>query len=216
MVSRYSAVVVTLSVVLGTSLGCSPTGPDKIASPKAPLVFSITPSEGLAGVPVTVLIAGSRFQTGAVVRIDNLIATTRVNNEGSISAGVPAHALAGVVDVVVINADGQVGTLTGGFRYGIVTLTPGQSLVAPGGALSVSWVAPGRSNPGDWIGLFKIGDPNTVYVWSQATTGVSGTFTLSAPAQAGEYEFRYLVDDDFIDVRRSSPVTVTTAKPITY
>jgi hypothetical protein len=73
-------------------------------------------------------------------------------------------------------------------------------------------VAPGRSRPdlnGDWIGLFRVGDDNTASVWSLPTTGVNGTLTLSAPVQPGEYEFRYLVDDDYIDVARSRPVTVS-------
>jgi hypothetical protein len=36
------------------------------------------------------------------------------------------------------------------------TLTPSSNLVAPGGALSVSWTAP-RGGTRDWIGLFSIG-----------------------------------------------------------
>ena len=36
----------------------------------------------------------------------------------------------------------------------------------------------------------------------------SGTFTLTAPSQAGQYEFRYLIDDGWSDVARSTMVTV--------
>jgi hypothetical protein len=61
----------------------------------------------------------------------------------------------------------------------------------------------------DWIGLFKVGDWNGAHGWSQYTDGAtSGTSTLSAPSQAGQYEFRYLLDNGVTDVARSSLVTV--------
>ena len=42
--------------------------------------------------------------------------------------------------------------------------------------------------------------------WTDGAT--SGTFTLSAPTQAGQYEFRYLLNDGYGDAARSSLVTV--------
>ena len=36
----------------------------------------------------------------------------------------------------------------------------------------------------------------------------SGTLTLTAPTRPGQYEFRYLSDDSFLDLARSRPVTV--------
>ena len=53
--------------------------------------------------------------------------------------------------------------------------------------------------------------PNTSYdYWWEYTDGAtSGTLTLSAPTAPGQYEFRYLLDDGFVDTVRSSPVTVT-------
>jgi hypothetical protein len=64
----------------------------------------------------------------------------------------------------------------------------------------------------DWIGLFKLGDPSTNYeeYWWEYTNGAtSGTKTIIAPSQPGQYEFRYLLDDGYIDVIRSMAVTVT-------
>jgi hypothetical protein len=71
------------------------------------------------------------------------------------------------------------------------------------------WVAPGRRSSLDWIGLFRIGTPNASYqeAWWWYTNGASGTRLFKAPAQPGEYEFRYLPDDGYIDVARS-PLTV--------
>ena len=42
--------------------------------------------------------------------------------------------------------------------------------------------------------------------WTDGAT--SGTFTLSAPSQAGQYEFRYLLDDGYDNGAVSSLVTV--------
>ncbi|MGH9382821.1 MAG: hypothetical protein ACRD2N_00795 [Vicinamibacterales bacterium] len=93
---------------------------------------------------------------------------------------------------------------------GVYTVTPGTNVVGPGAELSVSWTT---SNAGhnDWIALFKNGDPNTGHRWWVGWTdgALSGTFTLSAPTQPGQYEFRYLLDDGFDDGARSSVVTVS-------
>lgn len=73
----------------------------------------------------------------------------------------------------------------------------------------MSWTAP-RGGTADWIGLFKVGDQNTQYGWWTYTEGAtSGTATLSAPTQPGQYEFRYLLNDGYDDTVRSSSVTVT-------
>jgi len=209
---RAPAAVSMLAVLIGFGLGCtSPTTPSPGHSL---LVTSITPSEGLAGVPMRVTITGIGLLVGATVTIDGAASEVTVLNGTSgafITATTPAHPLTGFADVVVTNPDGQAGTLKAGFRYGTVSLKTGAGTDGPGGTLNVSWVAPGRSNPGingDWIGLFRVGDPNTVDIGHQATTGASGTLTFIMPTQAGDYEFRYLVDDGFIDVARSKVITV--------
>ena len=88
------------------------------------------------------------------------------------------------------------------------SVTAGANMVAPGDQLSVSWTA----SPGyyaDWISLFNVGQPKSP-VWVKSTEGTtSGTFTLSAPIQAGQYEFRYLLEDEH-EVARSTLVTVAT------
>ncbi|MDQ3685793.1 MAG: hypothetical protein M3430_09355, partial [Acidobacteriota bacterium] len=100
-------------------------------------------------------------------------------------------------------------TVSGAATY---TVTTPQSSVAPGGSLSVSWTAPAGRPATDWVGLFRIGTPNTAFGWWQYTNGApSGTFTLAAPGEAGEYEFRYLLEDGFTDAARSGAVTVATA-----
>ena len=93
---------------------------------------------------------------------------------------------------------------------GVYTVTASTNTVAPGGPLSVSWTA-SAGGALDWIGLIRVGDPNNDNGWWDYTRGkTSGTFTLIAPTQAGQYEFRYLLNDGYSDVARSSLVTVGT------
>src|SRR5437660_1223654 len=75
-----------------------------------------------------------------------------------------------------------------------------------------SRTAPAASSANDWIALYKVGDPNTAYMTnlSRFTGGAtSGTFTFTTPAIAGQYEFRYLLNNGFTDVARSAAITVT-------
>ncbi len=132
-----------------------------------------------------------------------------VVNSTTITAIVPAHA-AGPADVVVTNPGGSGGTLPAAFTYsfeGPFTLTPSTNVIDAGGQMSVSWTAPG-GRAGDWIAVFRVG-ASYEDDWYGLTNGAtSGTHTVIAPMRPGQYEFRYLVDDGFLDVARSSAVTV--------
>lgn len=93
---------------------------------------------------------------------------------------------------------------------GVYTVTAGSNTVASGAELSVSWTA-SIGKPLDWISLFLVGSPNTIYGSYKYTNGAtSGRFTITAPTQAGQYELRYLLNDGYTDVARSGPVTVGT------
>jgi hypothetical protein len=75
----------------------------------------------------------------------------------------------------------------------------------------VSWEAASSVCVTDWIGLFKVEDPNEAYDsdwWSYTGGHPSGTLSLTAPARLGEYEFRYLLDDGYIDDVARVTVTV--------
>jgi hypothetical protein len=89
------------------------------------------------------------------------------------------------------------------------TLTASPDTVNPGDPLTIQWTAPPGRPPTDWIGLYRVGDPNTAYGWWAYTNGAtSGSFLLNAPDDPGTYEFRYLVNDGYTDVARSNAVTV--------
>lgn len=92
------------------------------------------------------------------------------------------------------------------------TLAATPSQIAPGGQLTVSWTAPSGRPANDWIVLCKEGNSSTSYVWSQSTQGAtSGSIAMTAPAQTGRYEFRYLLQAGYTDIVRSNMVPITAA-----
>jgi hypothetical protein len=132
-----------------------------------------------------------------------------VVNSTTITAIAPAHA-AGPADIVVINPSGSGGTLAAAFTCSFeepFTVTPSTDAVDAGGQMSVSWTASGAQT-GDGLALFSVGGSYDDDWWDHKNGATSGTRTLTAPTRPGQYEFRYLVDDDSLDVARSSPVTV--------
>jgi hypothetical protein len=165
-------------------------------------VTAIDPQKGVIGSDVR--ISGIGFSPGATVTLGGAASNVRFVSSTLITATTPVDA-GGTVDVVVTNPNGRSAVLSGAYTYEAITLTVSASEVAPGGPLSVSWAAPSGRPSGDWIGLFKIGDPSTSYedIWWRYTNGTtSGTLTLNAPMQPGPYEFRYLLDDGYVDAAR--------------
>lgn len=197
------------TLLLAAACNDRPNAPSPVpglTSPPPLAITSISPSEGLANDRIAV--TGSGFAPGATITVDGLPATYLSVGGTFVSGLFPPHP-AGPVDVVVTNPDGRSATRPGGFTYGSVSLAVSQAMVRPGEPISVNWTAPGRRPAsGDWIGLFRTGVPNENYqdgLW-QYTDSVSGTLTFTAP-DAGDYEFRYLPNDGFVDVART-PVAV--------
>ena len=170
-------------------------------------------------------VAGTGFLPGATLTLGGSAARVRGVTGTDIDAETPVHA-PGAVDVVVVNPDGEKRTLTEGYAFvdEVFSLAASPSVVASGGQLSVSWVAPsgrGCIGGGDWVAIFKVGDPDATGaanghsdLWFDHLCGAtSGTLTLSAPTQPGQYEFRYMIGGTA--AARSSPVTVSaSASPL--
>lgn len=156
-----------------------------------------------------VRIDGFGFVRGAsLVTFGDVRATqTFVESGTTVFAVAPAHE-PGSVDVGVSNTGGPGAALPGAYTYFPVTLTATPSVVAPGGQLTVSWTAPSGLSTLDWIGLFKIGEPNSNFITYEYAEPRSGSLRFIAPMQPGQYEFRYLVDDEYNDAARSGPITV--------
>lgn len=97
------------------------------------------------------------------------------------------------------------------------SLTASPTAASSGDKLTLNWVGPsgrGCDGGGDWIALFRVGDPDNTEaanghsdLWFVHVCGAtSGTSTLSAPNEPGEYDFRFMVGDT--PVARSNRVTV--------
>jgi hypothetical protein len=191
-----------------------PTGPSSSAPSASSLPLTITdisPVRGLAGDHL--VINGSGFVAGVNVSLGDTRATVNGFSNTRLTITPSPHG-AGSVDVVVTNADKASAKLAAGFTYDSISLTSSQSSVTPGTPLQVSWEATTGRPKLDWIGLGKVGDSNVNYDkgWWEYTNGAAaGMLTLPAPRDAGVYEFRYLVNDGYVDVARAGPVTVTAA-----
>ena len=210
---RASTVVALLSCAAMIA-GC---GDNEPLAPSPPAPFAVSTISPAAGVPgQTVNITGSGFRPGAILRFGDTQASSNVVASTRISATVPLLPAA-TVDIVVINPDGQRGTLAAAFSIETipsdsrtVSLAANPRIVAPGGDLSVDWAVSVMNSSSDWIGFFGIAVPSTGYqdgYWQYVGNGLSGTLMFKAPLQPGEDEFRYLLDDGFVDVARA-PVTV--------
>ena len=170
---------------------------------------AISPSTGSTVRPTPVKINGTGFLPGATVTIDAIAASVNIVTSTMITAIVPARA-AGPADVVVTNPGGSGGVLPAAFTYSFeepFTVTSSTHAVDAGGQMSVSWRAP-AARARDWVAVFRVGGTYDDDWWDHTNGATSGTLTVTAPTRPGQYEFRYLLDDGFIDVARSSPVTV--------
>ena len=83
------------------------------------------------------------------------------------------------------------------------------TIVSANTPFEVSWVAPPGRPERDWVGLYRVGDPPGAYItwiYTRGTTVGAGIFT--APLTPGQYEFRYMLDDGFVEAGKSNPVLV--------
>jgi hypothetical protein len=179
-----------------------------------PTVTSIAPTSGPIAGGTSVTITGTNFVAGATVTIGGTPATgVTVVNVTTITATTPAHAT-GAVDVIVANADGQSGTLTGGFTY-----------AASGGpAPTISNVAP-ASGPTTGGTALTITGTNfvagaTVTVGGTAATGIavvnSTTIIATAPAHAAGAVGVTITNTDGQNATLANVFTYTTPAAITF
>ena len=90
------------------------------------------------------------------------------------------------------------------------SVTAGNTMAPPGGAMTVSWAVPAGAAGNDWVGLFQVGAPNSTYSWYQFTNGAAtGTASLTLPTQTGQYEFRYLVENGYVSEAKSASFTIS-------
>jgi hypothetical protein len=173
----------------------------------------VEPSGGKPGEHVR--ISGFGFAPGASVTMGGVSAQMVFSdNFSAIDVIVPDHD-AGASDVVVINPNGARATLSSGFRFTTITISVTATAVTASTDLTVSWTVPPHESRRleEAIVLVNIGTGKII--WAHDTSGTdSGTQTLTAPTEPGQYEFQYRDFDDFVPpyfriLGRSRAVTVT-------
>jgi len=89
------------------------------------------------------------------------------------------------------------------------TLTVNTTTVAPRGSLTVT-LANGAGGQYDWIGFAATTAPNTSYLlFTYVGAGVTTrTWTITAPATPGTYEFRLFLNNGYTRVATSVPIVV--------
>nr|MBA3569716.1 hypothetical protein [Pyrinomonadaceae bacterium] len=104
----------------------------------------------------------------------------------------------------------NVGMTVGPLLLNSIAASP--STVSVGGPLAVTWNIPSNQSQTDWVGLYRSGAPDTAgrELWWMYTGGSpTGSFTLNAPLEAGQYQFRFLLNNSFSHVATSNSVTVS-------
>lgn len=199
-------------LLLALTFACnkSDQAPSSSKSPPPPValaVNSVSPATVWANYPQPVRVIGLGFLSGASVTIGDTAVSITSFGTTTITVTTPVRGV-GTADIVVTNPDGKSGTLPGGLTFQTVTLAANPSVVSPGASVTVAWVAASQLVGGDdWVALFAVGQPNELYtegLWKYVSGNPAGNATFTAPMQPGEYEFRYLPDDGYVDVARTA------------
>jgi len=110
--ARLTSLASVVAVLLfSAACDSTPGGPTGLS------VSSVSPNSGDTTGATRVTLAGVGFRSGATVSFDGVAVNASVTDSTRIVVDTPAHA-AGLVDVVVTNPNGQLGTLKAAYRYG--------------------------------------------------------------------------------------------------
>ena len=191
----------------------TPTPPTSCAYSISPGSQSFTATGGAGSINVSTT-SGCSWSAGTSQNFVNILSGNSGSGSGIVSYSVGANT--GVsARSATISIAGQIFTIqqAGGTVSGNnYTLVASPSTVAPGGQIAVTFTAPVGSSSLDWIGLYRVGAPNTDYLDGGYTTGLSsGVLNGNAPSQTGQYEFRYLLNDGYTSVATSNTINVQAA-----
>jgi uncharacterized repeat protein (TIGR02543 family) len=151
------------------------------AAAPAPTITDIMPSKGPTAGGTQVTITGTQFAAGATVSLGGSLATNVVVVDSLTITAVTGPHVAGVVDVVVTNTDGQSGVLPGAFMYLVPQLCL-STAVAPLNSGSVGRSATGPCyDAGTTLSLTaQAATDYTFSNWSGDASGSSNPLTITA------------------------------------
>jgi RHS repeat-associated protein len=96
------------------------------------------------------------------------------------------------------------------------TLTASPSSAHDESPITAAWTAPSGASSYDWVGLYKVGDPDTSYIAYLYTNGTTdGSWTRNAPGPPANtlYEFRYFLNNGYSRAATSNTITVMNQPP---
>jgi len=226
-------IVASVLAVAALTIGCEkshsgltapsvPSAPPPAApAPVGLAVTAVSPTIGPTVIASEVRVTGTGFLDGVSLALGGTAARVVRVTSTTITAVTTVHE-AGTVDVVVTNPGGPSVTLAGAYTFEVLSasLSASPNVITSGDELTLTWTGPsgrGCNGGGDWIAMYKVGDPDNTGaanghsdIWFDHVCGAtSGTWKVRAPAQAGEYDFRFLVGD--ASIARSNPVTINAA-----
>ena len=186
-----------------------------------PVATSLSPTFAMAGGPAfTLTVNGSKFMSGSVVRWNGASRPTTFVSATQLQAAIGAGdiAAAGSASVTVFSPSpggGTSATLPFTIRTTPV-LAVSSTSVSGGGSVTVT-LTNGTGGGGDWIALAGVGTANSTYVqYTYVGAGVTTrTWTVNAPPNPGQYEFRLFENYGYTRLATSPAVTVLAGPVIT-
>ena len=188
----------------------------------APTISAISPTSGTTAGGTSISITGTGFLSGASVTLGGTGATNvNVASSTSITATTAAH-VAGAVNVVVTNTDGQSGTLTSGYTYispnpapTVTAISPVSGTTAGGTSVTIAGTA---FLAGASVTLGGTAATNVNVVSSTSITATTAAHTAGAvnvtvtntDGQSGALTNAYTYTNPAPTVTAISPVSGTT------
>ena len=75
---------------------------------------------------------------------------------------------------------------------------------------TLTWNVPAGASATDWVGLYRVGDPHSSFLWWQYTNGATTGTVQSPPISApGQYQFRYFLNNGYSIAAASRASNVT-------
>ena len=198
----------------------SPTVTIDAAISPAPVVTSMSPVQAVSGsAPLTVTVLGSKFVSSSVVTWNGSARPTTLVSDQQLQATISAGdlAVAGSVPVTVVTPAPGGGT-SAPLTFTVIpapVLAVSATTVTAGSGVTVT-LTNGFGGSTDWLAFARVGAPSTDYLqFTYVGAGVTTrTWTVTAPATAGQYEFRLFRQGSFVLTATSPPVTVQAAPPV--
>lgn len=210
----------SLDVRVELNGGTTPTPTPTVTPTPTSCTYSISPGSqnfgaaGGAGSINVLTTSNCSWSAGTSQNFVNILSGNSGAGNGTVSYSVGAN-IGASARSATISIAGQIFTVqqaaapVSGNNY---TLNASPSVIAAGGQITVTFTAPIGSSSLDWIGLYKVGTPNTAYLDGGYTRGLtSGVLNGYAPSEPGQYEFRYLLNDGYTSVANSNTISVQAA-----